>query len=150
VIVMIGPDSEDIAVAERVAPQFGWRIDTGRDPAPVVAVLLHRDGLSWGEAIRRVRQSHPEARVITCHRFDEPVDWGEFCDLGAFHSIRLPMAEAEVRQSLGFVWAAEERLAQERLAAVREDRKGYGTVYAGFRAGAGALGRVAGTDAVAA
>ena len=80
--------------------------------------------------------------MITCHRYDEPVDWGEFCELGAFHSIRLPMAETEVRQSLGFVWEAEKR-----RETMRKDRIGYGTGHVDFGLGAVARGAGAGVGA---
>jgi hypothetical protein len=142
VIVAMGPEPADIAVADQVARQFGWRVGNARDKGEIAAVLLRREGLSWRDALRRVRRIYPEARVITCHGFDDPIEWGEFFDLDAFHSIRLPMVEAEVRQSLGFVWEAEKR-----LAAMRTDRVNYGAGHAGMGVSALAVGSGAGAGA---
>jgi hypothetical protein len=142
VIVAVGPEPADIAVADHVARQFGWRVGTARDKGPVVAVLLRRGGLPWRDAIRRVCRIYPEALVITCHGFEDPIEWGEFYDLGAFHSIRLPMVEAEVRQSFGFVWEAEKR-----LAAARKETIDYGTGIPGIGVGAVAVGHGGGAGA---
>jgi hypothetical protein len=80
-----------------------------------VAAFVHHDFLgreySWVEAIRRLRLTLPEVRVIACHGFAESIDWPELSDAGAFHALWLPLKENEVRQSLGFVWEAEKRLA---------------------------------------
>ncbi len=86
-----------------------------------VAVLIYKDalgqGFGWPEAIRRSRLAMPEARVVVCHEFSEQIDWLRLSDAGAFHALQLPLKENEVRQSLGFVQQAENRLSQ--MASVR-------------------------------
>jgi hypothetical protein len=118
IVTALGADSWDLTVLKRVAPEFGFQVGAPRDPLRVAAALLHRGafgpGIGWRDAIRRLRLTLPEARVITCHGFSDAIDWGELYDLGTFHAIRVPMKEAEVRQSLGFAWAAERRLGAAR------------------------------------
>lgn len=122
-IVPMGTDTSDLATLKHAAEEFGWRVGRASDPQEIVAVILHRNAFgplpSWREVIRRLKQTLPDSRVIACHGFTETLDWGEFCDLGVFHAIRLPMSEAEVRQSLGFLWEAEKRRAATERALAR-------------------------------
>jgi hypothetical protein len=69
--------------------------------------------------------------VIACHGFAESIDWPELCDAGAFHTLWLPLKENEVRQSLGFVWGSEKRLAV--CAEVAENRSGLAIWYSPIR-----------------
>lgn len=74
----------------------------------VVAVLFepYTFDLTWNEALRSVREAAPTALPIACHRFSDVIDWPQLAEGGAFHALRLPFDERELRQSLGFVWTA--------------------------------------------
>jgi hypothetical protein len=74
----------------------------------VVAVLVHPAtlGMSWREALRRVRRAAPQARVAICHGVDTAGAHSEMTDAGAFGTLFLPLVRTEVRHFLGFVWAA--------------------------------------------
>jgi hypothetical protein len=65
--------------------------------------------LSWDEALRSVLEAAPRALPILCHGFAETIDWPRVAEAGAFHSLLLPLSLPEVRQSLGFVRAANGR-----------------------------------------
>jgi DNA-binding NtrC family response regulator len=127
VVVMPGSGQVDLPTLHSVAGEFGWVVVVAQDLREVmaaqasgktVAVLFHRDALGpdydWLEAIRLWRLELPEADVVACHGFSESIDWVELSNAGAFHALQLPLKESEVRQSLGFVWQAEKRLASSR------------------------------------
>ena len=102
--------------------EFGWslkRAATLNDLAAVyrattnagqdlVAVLFSPAalGLPWEQALRSVLRAAPGALPILCLGFTESIDSLQLADAGVFHSLRLPLDEREVRQSLGFVWNA--------------------------------------------
>jgi len=124
IIVMPGSTQPDLLALQSVAGGFGWTVEIAHELGVVaatradrktVAALVHRDSLSggrsWVESIRLLRRALPEVRVIACHGFAESIDWPALSDAGAFHALWLPLKENEVRQSLGFVWEAEKRLA---------------------------------------
>ncbi len=101
----------------RLASEFGLsfqEIDSLQNfpnpPDDVVAVLFSPSslGLPWDEALRSVLKTFPRAFPILCHGFADHIDWPEVADAGAFHSIPVPFSEAELRQSLGFVWGAKQ------------------------------------------
>lgn len=85
-----------------------------RDATSAQAVLFHRDALgpecTWIEAVRKLKLTLPEARLIACHEFSEEINWPELSEAGAFHALGVPLRTNEVRQSLGFLSAAENRL----------------------------------------
>jgi hypothetical protein len=123
-IVMPGKVEVDVRVLRSVAREFGWIADIAHDLpeaaeaqayTKIVAAFLHRDGVgsqcSWPEAVRLFRFVLPNVRVIACHGLSEAIDWPALREAGTFHALHLPLKENEVRQSLGFVWQAEERLA---------------------------------------
>ncbi len=74
----------------------------------LVAVLFepYTFGLTWNEALKSVREAAPTALPIACHRFSDAIDWPQLAEGGAFHALRLPLDERELRQSFGFVWTA--------------------------------------------
>jgi hypothetical protein len=122
VVFMPGSKQIQLSPLQTAARDFGWMVNVHRDVCKVaasqatrktVAVLFCVDalgrGYSWIETIRLFRSALPEARLLPCHGFSEPIDWPELCDAGAFHALWLPLRENEVRQSLGFVWEAEKR-----------------------------------------
>ena len=120
------PGSAEFAVAtvQAVAEEFGWTVAiagnlreaaTANKYRRASVALFHREALgrnSWSDAVRVLQSALPDVRPVACHAFSEPVDWPTLCDAGAFHSLRLPLNESEVRQSFGFVWESEQRIAE--------------------------------------
>ena len=113
------------AVAARAAlapvvEEFGWHFlaassldelaSQGADH-DVIAVLIEpaAANLSWRQAISVVRGALPKALPILCYRFSETVDWVDASASGAFHLLGIPFKPTELRQSLGFVWAAKNK-----------------------------------------
>ncbi len=103
-----------------LAAKFGWPVEktdcfaqlrriTSRYGA--VAVLFEPEafGLSWEMALDCVRDAAPGAMAVVCRRFSDVIDWPRLATRGAFHLISLPLEESELRQSLGFIWAATRR-----------------------------------------
>jgi hypothetical protein len=117
ILVMPGPDHIDLPTLHTVSAEFGWDVQVGhvRDTVVPKALLLHRDafgpGYCWLDVVRVCRSKLPEVRLIVCHGLSERIDWPALSRDGAFHAISLPLRESELRQSLGFVWESEVRLA---------------------------------------
>ncbi len=143
VVFMPGSKQIQLSALQAAAKDFGWVVNVSRDVCKIaaaqasrktVAVLFCCDtlgrGYSWIETIRLFRRALPEARLLPCHGFSEPIDWPELCDAGAFHALWLPLRENEVRQSLGFVWEAEERFARSlrRLSGIAAGSSSLGTI----------------------
>ncbi len=112
-VVLLGGFQTDRGQLDRLVSEFGWSLrevqtldELGR--ANPVAVLIHPAAfnLTWHRALETVLDAAPRTRPIVCQHFSELIDWTELADAGAFHSLRLPLDLKEVRQSLGFVWAA--------------------------------------------
>jgi len=82
----------------------------------VVAVLFRSDslGLPLDATLTSIQRAFPDACAIVCHGFAEPIDWPQAAEAGAFHSIPVPIQLRELRQSLGFVWGAQQRWRAER------------------------------------
>lgn len=127
IIVVQGSEQFDLTTTERVSNEFGWPIRVARDldeaaenqvHGDAAAVLVDckavQDGRSWPEVIQFLSGDGPEVRLIVCHGFGDRLDWPQLCDAGVFHVLALPLREGELRQSLGFVWEAERRLAMPR------------------------------------
>ena len=124
ILAMPGAVPLDCELLRSVAEDFGWavRAANGRSagaPEPcgkIVGVIFHRSavasGDSWPKAIESIRAAYPDARLIGCQGFSEPSDWVELSGSELFHVLQLPLKESEVRQSLGFVWAAEKKTAE--------------------------------------
>jgi hypothetical protein len=81
------------------------------DQEDIAAVLFNPNnlGLEWEEALRSVLNAFPGAFPILCHGFADRIDWPRMADAGAFHSIPVPFSVAELRQSLGYVWGAQQK-----------------------------------------
>jgi hypothetical protein len=121
VIVLPGQVRLNAGILRSAAHQFGWTVGIAHDLQDLMdrqsrrtpnAVLFHRGalgGVSWSHSIRLLRESLPGVPVVACHGFNETVHWPDLAAAGAFHSLSLPMKESEVRQCLGFVWAAKQR-----------------------------------------
>ena len=101
------------------AGTFGWNTLTLKRVAAIeklpfeaiAAILFDRGavGGSWPEAASRLRRIVPQIPLIACHHITEKLDWPAVCDAGAFHGVSVPLNESELRQSLGYVWAALQR-----------------------------------------
>jgi hypothetical protein len=124
IIVVPGLGQFDLTTLNRIAADFEWTVQVTYNlrqtaelavPLTTVAVFATHDavgvGFSWLEIIRTLRRSLPDVRLVVCHGFGDTFDWKELCEAGAFHALRLPLLERELRQSLGFIWEAEKRLA---------------------------------------
>jgi len=84
------------------------RLALGGDIAAVV-VDPSAIQMSWKEALTRAENAAPDSRILLCERFSFGIDWAEASSAGAFHILRLPLDAGELRQSLGFVWAAKNK-----------------------------------------
>ena len=112
-----------IAEHPRLAPlirEFNWTPETLtsldrfaklNSRREVVAALVEPAAmdLPWKQAIAAVRKAAPFAFIILCHRFSYSIDWAEASAEGAFNLLNLPLDLDELRQSLGFVWAAKNK-----------------------------------------
>lgn len=117
----------ELRVLRTAAREFGFAVEVARDlpeamalaaAGEVGAVFFRQDAiaaeLSWTETIGRLKTVFPDARLIACHGYAESIDWPELGDAGAFHVLGYPFRAAEVRQSLGFIMQAQERMTPER------------------------------------
>ena len=123
IIVVPGMGDLDLTTLNLVAADFGWTVQVAYDlrqtaeiaaQLSTVAVFANHDavgaGFSWLEIVRLLRRTVNDTRLVVCHGFGDVFDWTELSNAGAFHALRLPLQEDELRQSLGFIWEAEKRL----------------------------------------
>ena len=119
-VVVLGNLPADLAVLDRLVVEFGWSLKKAANLAALRRPRGHRDtvavlfeasmwGLAWHEVLKMVIDAAPGACPILCHRLSAMLDWPELSAAGAFHALTIPFRENEVRQSLGFVWAAKSR-----------------------------------------
>ena len=118
-VILLGSLRGELQIFEGLAWQFGWSLRPVNtlselkqgDPSAVAAVIFEPAALdpSWRRAVRLVRDLVPEACLIVCASFASPLPWPELAEAGAFHSLNIPFAWDEVRQSFGFIEAARER-----------------------------------------
>lgn len=124
-VVLLGNLTARPVALSETAAEFGWAVETVRDEDelerawqrnPVVAVLFDPQAVaenyleaSVRSAMNAVLRAAQGAFLITCQKFSDPIPWPELADLGAFHSLSLPVDPSELRRSLGFVWAARRR-----------------------------------------
>jgi len=120
VVVFLGGCCAGCPALDSIVEQFGWSLEfaptfenlgerSGRQN--IVAVFLDPGSLDLPpcEALQSAHEAAPRARQILCHRFSDTMSLPEMAEAGAFHALPLPLDPAEVRQCLGFVWAAERR-----------------------------------------
>ena len=123
IVAMPGAAAFDFELLRIVAQEFGWTVQTAGNLSEVpertgriACLIFHRSGVapgeSWPEAIESVCAEYPDTRLIGCYGFAEPLDGSEPSTGRLFHMLGLPLKENEVRQSLGFVWAAEKRMSE--------------------------------------
>jgi len=121
-VVLVGSLPIGRLALGRLVTEFDWTMKTAaglRRLAELSAdhnleVVLfspaHLD-LPWEQALRAVLDAAPRALPILCHTFGEQMDWQQAADPRIFHSLPVPFDPREVRQSLGFAWAAKRRTA---------------------------------------
>jgi hypothetical protein len=117
-VVLLGDFSNERLDVAAIGHDFGWSVAQTSDlpglreigqSRTVVGVLIQAGslGLPWPKALRAVRATVPRARIIMCHKVDQAHSRTEMVDAGAFGVLLSPLAHAEVRQSLGFIWASK-------------------------------------------
>ena len=117
-VVLAGGLPVERLALDLLIADFGWSFEEAdslsclaelNSRRNVVAVLFSPRNLElpWDEALSGVLKAAPGAMPILCHGFADMIDWPQAAEAGAFHSLRLPFDLREVRQSLGFVWAAK-------------------------------------------
>jgi hypothetical protein len=121
IVAIPGPIKMDVTLLSGLTSEFGWKlriVDRIADvrasgPDRAAAILFHNEALKcpWLEAVGRLRRAAPLARLVACHGFADGVEWAELRNAGVFHTLWLPFTESELRQSLGFIWQAEQRAA---------------------------------------
>ena len=103
-----------------ILAEFDWTLETATSldalarigaNGDVAAVVIEPAiiNLPWKQALAAVQETVPQALIILCHGFSHTIDSVEASAAGAFHLLRLPFHLGEVRQSIGFVWAAKNR-----------------------------------------
>lgn len=125
-VVLLGNLSTGRLAFGSLAAEFGWTVQeagslgdlaefsAGHKVDVVLFSPRHLD-LPWEHALRSVLAAAPRALPILCHTFGESTDWQRTTRVGFFHSLPLPFDAREVRQSLGFAWAAKRRSAAVRI-----------------------------------
>jgi hypothetical protein len=117
-VALLGNLNIDHEVFDAVAAEFDCDVEQATSLSGlrkisavrnIVAVLFDAPalGLSWKDALKFVMDAAPSALPIVCAGFSHSIPWPELADDGAYHLLRLPIDESEVRHSLGFIWAAK-------------------------------------------
>ncbi|MEP7351994.1 MAG: hypothetical protein ABI824_02055 [Acidobacteriota bacterium] len=124
VITLLGDFSSEYVDLRTIASGFDWSTAlvadfaelstlTARCEIAVVMVHVRSLGTSWVNALSRVRYIAPNARVVICHGADQAFGRRDMLERGAYGVLQLPLDAGEVRQLLGFVWAAPQRMTRE-------------------------------------
>lgn len=109
-------NGERTECVSEAAREFGWKTLTVRHmdemavtPEPVaVLVNLRTLGDTWQQTLAALKAALPYTCILVCLGFGERIDWVDLREAGAFDSLHLPFAEAEVRQTLGFVSSSQQ------------------------------------------
>ena len=105
---------------EQLLSEFDWSLEnvatlegladiSARGDVVAVVVDPAAAKVPWRQAISAVRKVAPKALPIVCHRLSNAIDWVEASTAGAFDLLGLPLDMGELRQSLGFAWAAKNK-----------------------------------------
>jgi DNA-binding NarL/FixJ family response regulator len=117
-VVLLGDFSNERIDLTSVVHDFGWSVsqasslselaEIGRSRT-VVAVLVQTGVLKMPlpEGLRAIRGVAPRGRIIVCHNVGQSHSRAAMIAAGAFGVLLSPLAQSEVRQSLGFVWASK-------------------------------------------
>jgi DNA-binding NtrC family response regulator len=125
VVALFGKLSTRCAALAPLAGEFGFSIKQVPDidslrrlgsDCRVIAVLVETAGLeiSGTEALQSIQNAAPSAKLIACRRFSDNILWTQLAGAGAFHDLHMPFDLLELRQAMGFVWAAQQRVAKVR------------------------------------
>lgn len=117
-VALLGNLNIDREIFDAVAAEFDCNVEQATTLSGlrkigavrnIVAVLFDAPalGLSWRDALKFVMDAAPEAFPIVCAGFSVPIPWPDLADAGAYHLLRLPIDEGEVRHCFGFIWAAK-------------------------------------------
>ena len=117
-IVVFSPVPIEDRILSAAAHEYGWSLRRVRDVVAlkivreqcnIVAVVFHpaESKLAPVDVIGAICTAAPGAKLIVCTRFADATPWPVLAAAGAFHSLRVPFAMPEVRQSFGFVWAGQ-------------------------------------------
>lgn len=120
-VVLLGDFSSEHLDLTSIGRDFCWTVAQSLDLSglkeigrsrTVVAVLVQAGwaealNTSWPNALRTVRAAAPRARIIVCHKVGQADSRAAMVGAGAFGLLLSPLAQSEVRQSLGFVWASK-------------------------------------------
>ena len=117
-VIILGAATLEVRILPGIAREYGWLVkrvpDVSdlrniREQCRIVAILFQADQsqLAPVDAMDAIRAAAPGAKLILCHRFADSTPWPAMAAAGAFHSLRVPFAAPEVRQSFGFVWAGQ-------------------------------------------
>ena len=100
---------------ESIAGEFGFSIqfidtegvqDLGSN---LIAVIVDYGKRSAIDHVKRAGNGQAKPRLVLCHGMASPLEDAEFHAAGAFDVLARPLADAEVRQTMGFLWRAVER-----------------------------------------
>jgi hypothetical protein len=117
-IVLLGDFSSERVSVHSIAEEFGFTVHQARNVEElralhphhsISAVLVHlgSDGAQWQHALNQSQFTlKGRVRVILCHKPELADFRSQMISAGAFYTLLLPLAAAETRQALGFVWAA--------------------------------------------
>jgi DNA-binding NarL/FixJ family response regulator len=117
-VVLLGDFSNERIDLASVVHDFGWSVsqaaslselaEIGRSRT-VMAVLVQTGVLKMPrpEGLRAIRRVAPRGRIIVCHNVSQSDSRSAMIAAGAFGVLLSPLAQSEVRQSLGFVWASK-------------------------------------------
>jgi hypothetical protein len=112
-VALLGDFSAERVDLRSIAAEFGWSLrclnELARLAEPAVeSVMIHAKTLDrpWNEVVDAIHQALPNARCVVCLGLDETSSQEEPAAPGIFQTLKLPLNQCEVRQALGFVWAA--------------------------------------------
>lgn len=119
-VALLGDFSRERLDLDSLIGEFGWAACRVPDVQEltglcareaVVAILIQAQplpgSLRWAEALRTTRKLAPNARAVICCSPDQMRERAAFIEQGAYSALMSPLNRSEVRQALGFVWAAK-------------------------------------------
>ena len=124
-VILVGDFVGERVSFNELATQFSWSVRQLPDLAhvdavchrePIVAILIQMQSFSEprSDAIRDLQLAAPGVPLIVCHRAGNKEIVG-ITDDEVFTTLLSPLKDSELRQTLGFVWAARHRRDPARL-----------------------------------
>lgn len=115
ILVFCGDFELDRIRPERLCEPFGWQVQSiarhelvgelGADPRLLTGMFLDL-AASPDRELEIVAGAHrllPEVPIVACVRFSDSLDWDVLMGAGAYSCLHKPLAESELRQTLGFL-----------------------------------------------